>query len=58
MLAGSASTNPMLFVFGVVLLLAWKVAGYAGADFFWLRWMGTPRRLVPVKAENARVAGR
>ena len=42
MMAGSASTNPMLFVAGVALILAWKVAGYVGADFFLLRWIGTP----------------
>jgi len=42
MLAGSASTNPLLFVAAVGLILAWKVAGYIGADFYVLRWLGTP----------------
>jgi len=42
MMAGSASTNPMLFVIAVALILAWKVAGYVGADFYVLRWLGTP----------------
>ena len=42
MMAGSASTNPLLFVFAVALILGWKVAGYIGADFFLLRWIGTP----------------
>jgi thiosulfate dehydrogenase [quinone] large subunit len=42
MLAGSASTNPLLFVIAVGLILAWKVAGYFGADYFLLRWIGTP----------------
>ena len=42
MMAGSASTNPMLFVIAVGLILAWKVAGYIGADFFLLRFLGTP----------------
>jgi thiosulfate dehydrogenase [quinone] large subunit len=42
MMAGSASTNPMLFVVAVGLILAWKVAGYIGADFYLLRWLGTP----------------
>lgn len=42
MMAGSASTNPMLFVAAVGLILAWKVAGYFGADYFLLRWIGTP----------------
>ena len=42
MMAGSASVNPMLFVVSVGLILAWKVAGLVGADFFLLRWLGTP----------------
>lgn len=44
MLAGSASTNPLLFVIAVGLILAWKVSGYFGADYFLLRWIGTPWR--------------
>jgi thiosulfate dehydrogenase (quinone) large subunit len=42
MMAGSASTNPMLFLVAVSLILAWKVAGYIGADYFLLSWLGTP----------------
>jgi thiosulfate dehydrogenase [quinone] large subunit len=42
MLAGSASTNPLLFVIAVGLILAWKVAGYFGADYVLLRYIGTP----------------
>ncbi len=42
MMAGSASTNPMLFVVAVGLIMAWKVAGYIGADYYLLRWIGTP----------------
>ncbi len=42
MMAGSASTNPLLFAAAVGLVLAWKVSGYIGADFFLLRWLGTP----------------
>lgn len=42
MMAGSASTNPMLFVAAVSLILAWKIAGYIGADYFLLNWLGTP----------------
>jgi thiosulfate dehydrogenase (quinone) large subunit len=42
MMAGSASTNPLLFTIAVGIILAWKVAGYLGADFFLLRWIGTP----------------
>jgi thiosulfate dehydrogenase [quinone] large subunit len=52
MMAGSASTNPMLFVVAVALILAWKVSGYIGADFFLLRWIGTPWRTVPIDPDE------
>lgn len=42
MMAGSASTNPLLFVAAIGLILAWKIAGYIGADYFLLNWLGTP----------------
>ena len=48
MMAGSASTNPLLFVAAVGLILAWKVSGTIGVDFFLLRWIGTPWRGVGV----------
>ncbi len=34
MMAGSASVNPMFFAISVLLVLAWKVAGWIGADYF------------------------
>ena len=52
MMAGSASTNPMLFLIAILLVLAWKVAGTFGADFFLLRWIGTPWSGAP-KTEQA-----
>lgn len=42
MLAGSASTNPVLFLCGILLLLAWKVAGRIGMDRWALPALGTP----------------
>ena len=42
MMAGSASTNPMLFVAAVLLILAWKTAGYYGLDRHLLPLLGTP----------------
>ena len=42
MMAGSASSNPLLFLVAVGLILAWKVAGYIGADYALLRLIGTP----------------
>ncbi|HEV8353014.1 MAG TPA: DoxX family protein [bacterium] len=42
MMAGSASTNPMLFITAVLLILAWKVAGFYGLDRVLLPLLGTP----------------
>lgn len=42
MLAGSASSNPVLFGLGVFLVLAWKVAGYFGVDRYLLPILGAP----------------
>jgi thiosulfate dehydrogenase (quinone) large subunit len=41
MLAGSASVNPMFLVLSVFLVLAWKVAGYFGADYFLVPWFAS-----------------
>ncbi len=42
MLAGTASTNPMLFAGGILIILAWKNAGYVGVDRWLLPALGTP----------------
>jgi thiosulfate dehydrogenase (quinone) large subunit len=42
MLAGSASTNPVLFTISVALILAWKTAGWWGLDRWVLPLIGTP----------------
>ncbi len=42
MMAGSASTNPMLFLMAILLILAWKTAGWWGLDRFILPRLGTP----------------
>ncbi|MBI3745024.1 MAG: DoxX family membrane protein [Chloroflexi bacterium] len=44
LLAGSASTNPVLFTFAIGLMLAWRVAGYYGVDRYLLPMLGTPWR--------------
>lgn len=41
-MAGAASTNGMLFAISVGLILAWKVSGYIGADYFLLNLIGAP----------------
>lgn len=42
MMAGTASTNPVLFTLAILLILAWKVAGWWGADRWLLPVIGTP----------------
>jgi thiosulfate dehydrogenase (quinone) large subunit len=44
MLAGSASTNPVLFTMAIGLILGWKVAGYIGLDRYLLPLVGVPWR--------------
>jgi thiosulfate dehydrogenase [quinone] large subunit len=42
LLAGSASTNPIMFALAISVILAWKVAGYYGVDRWLLPFLGTP----------------
>jgi thiosulfate dehydrogenase [quinone] large subunit len=42
LLAGTTSTNPVLAVLGVLLILAWKNGGYIGLDYFLLPLLKTP----------------
>jgi len=42
LLAGSASTNPVLFTLAIGLILAWRVAGYYGLDRYLLPMLGVP----------------
>jgi thiosulfate dehydrogenase [quinone] large subunit len=42
LLAGSASTNPVLFTLAILIMLGWQVAGYWGADRFILPLLGAP----------------
>lgn len=41
-MAGVASSNMFLFAFAVLLILAWKTAGYWGLDRYLLPRLGTP----------------
>lgn len=54
MMAGTASTNPMLFTAAMLLILAWKVAGYYGVDRALLPLLGTPWK--PGRVFNGRTA--
>lgn len=42
LLAGTVSTNPILFTLSIGLILAWKTAGYIGLDRYVLPLLGTP----------------
>ncbi len=42
MLAGSAGVNPLYFLLAMLLVMAWKNAGWWGLDRFALRLFGTP----------------
>jgi thiosulfate dehydrogenase [quinone] large subunit len=52
MLAGTTSTNPTLLVLSILLILAWKNAGYFGLDRYLLPMLGTPwKQATPETAE-------
>ncbi|MCL5435438.1 MAG: DoxX family membrane protein [Patescibacteria group bacterium] len=42
LLAGTVSTNPILFLLELLLILAWRVAGWWGLDRYALPLLGTP----------------
>jgi thiosulfate dehydrogenase (quinone) large subunit len=42
LLAGTTSTSPVLVILGMLLILAWKNAGYIGLDYFLLPMLRTP----------------
>ena len=44
MMAGTAHVSPLLFVVAVLLILAWKTAGWIGLDRWLLPALGTPWR--------------
>jgi thiosulfate dehydrogenase [quinone] large subunit len=41
-MAGTASSNALLFAIATGLVLAWKTAGWIGLDRFLLPMVGTP----------------
>lgn len=51
LLAGTASTNPVLFALGMGLILAWRVAGYYGVDRYLLPALGVPWKIKVGAAE-------
>ena len=53
LLAGTVSTNPILFIIATWLVLAWKTAGWWGLDRWILPALGTPWRPGMVFKESA-----
>ncbi|MEZ4711601.1 MAG: DoxX family protein [Caldilineaceae bacterium] len=49
-MAGAASTNAVLFTLAILLMMAWKTAGYFGLDFYLLPKLGTPWKAKEPKA--------
>jgi thiosulfate dehydrogenase [quinone] large subunit len=54
LMAGAASTNGMLFALSIVIILAWKVAGWYGLDRFLLPLLGTPWKGMSEQAPPSR----
>jgi thiosulfate dehydrogenase [quinone] large subunit len=57
LLAGSASSNPVLFTLAIGLILGWKVAGYYGLDRYLLPILGTPWRPGAIRGRNTHPLG-
>ena len=49
LLAGTVSTNPMLFILATLLVLAWRTAGYWGLDRWLLPRIGVPGNPGPLE---------
>jgi len=47
-MAGSASTNGLLLALAILIVLAWKVAGWWGLDRWLLPLLGTPWHRVEI----------
>lgn len=45
--AGTLSSNPLMFILATWLVLAWRVAGYYGLDYWVLPRLGAPRGFGP-----------
>lgn len=43
LLAGTVSSNPVMFILATWLVLAWRVGGYYGLDYWMLPLVGAPR---------------
>jgi thiosulfate dehydrogenase (quinone) large subunit len=50
LLAGTVSSNPVLFILATLLVLAWRTAGYWGLDRWLLPRVGVPGSPGPIQA--------
>ena len=56
LLAGAVSTNPILGFLALMLILAWRIAGYYGVDRYLLPLLGTPWTGSLAKKEKTNVS--
>lgn len=49
LLAGTVSSNPIMFMIAIILIMAWKVAGWYGIDRWALPFLGTPWKVAHKK---------
>lgn len=52
-MAGAASTNAMLALVGLLLMLAWRTAGWWGLDRWVLAWLGVRRAPFRIESQPA-----
>jgi thiosulfate dehydrogenase [quinone] large subunit len=57
LMAGTVSTNPVLFFAAILLILAWKNAGYLGIDRYLLPLLGTPWKQPALESAVPQLAG-
>jgi thiosulfate dehydrogenase [quinone] large subunit len=57
MMAGTTSVNPVFFTLSILLIVAWKTAGYWGLDRYLLPTLGTPWKPGFIASPTRQVAG-
>lgn len=53
LLAGTLSSNPVMFLLATWIVLAWRIAGYYGLDYWVLPWIGAPHGVFSSKGRAA-----
>lgn len=56
LLAGTLSSNPVMFLLATWIVLAWRIAGYYGLDYWVLPWIGAPHGMFSSKGRAAAAA--